>query len=65
MLPFVSYKVKLIAEKFFTNSDLDASGISLRAFDCKTNLRMCNNLANPKLVQKVIINLDLSNMVSF
>ena len=61
MLSYASDKAKLFDENFSKNSNLDDSHISLHAFPSRTNLRLHNIHVTPKLVKKVIINLDLSN----
>ena len=53
-------KAKLCAENFSKNSNLDDSGISLPVFLSKANLKLDNIFATPKMVKKVIMNLDLS-----
>ena len=53
-------KAKLFAENFSKNSNLDDSGISLPVFPSRTNLKLHNISVTPKMVKKVIINLDLS-----
>ena len=55
-----SDKAKLFAEKFSKNSNLDDSGISLPVFLSRTNLKLHNIFITPKMVKKVIANLDLS-----
>ena len=60
MLSSVSDKAKLFAENFSKNSNLDDSGISLPVFPSRTNLKLHNISVNPKMVKKVIMNLDLS-----
>ena len=60
MLCFASDKAKLFAENFFKNSNLDDSGISLHVFLSRTNLKLHNISVTPKMVKKVIMNLDLS-----
>ena len=52
-------KAKLFAENFCKNSNLDDSGISLLVFSSRTNLKLHISLT-PKMVKKVIMNLDLS-----
>ena len=42
------------------NSNLDDSGLSLPVFLCRTNLKLHNISATPKMVRKVVMNLDLS-----
>ena len=60
MLSSASDKAKLFAENFLKNSDLDDSGISLCVFPSRTNLKLHNISGTPKMVRKVIMNLDLS-----
>ena len=57
-----SDKVKLFAEKFSKNSNLDDSDISLPVFPSRTNLKPHNIYVTPKIVKKVIMNLDLSKV---
>ena len=46
--------------KFFPiNFNLDDSGFFFLFFPSRTNLKVCNILVTPKLVEKVITNLDL------
>ena len=52
-------KSKLLAENFSKNSNLDDSGISLPVFPSRTNLKLHITIT-PKMVKKVIMNLDLS-----
>ena len=60
MLSSASNKAKLFAENFSKNSNLDDSGISLPVFPSRTNLKLHNISVTPKMVKKVIMNLDLS-----
>ena len=60
MLSSASDKAKLFAEHFSLNSNLDDSGISLPVFPSSTNLKLYNISVTPKMVRKVIMNLDLS-----
>ena len=53
-------KAKLFAENFSKKSNLDDSGISLTVFSSRTNLKLHNISVTPKMVKKVIMNLDLS-----
>ena len=53
-------KAKLFAKNFSKNSNLDDSGISLPAFSSRTNLTLHNISITPKVVKKVITNLDSS-----
>ena len=48
------------AEKFSMNSNPDNSGISLPVFPSRTNLKLHNISVTPKMVRKVVTNLDLS-----
>ena len=60
VLSFASDKVKLFSENFSKNSNLDDSGISLPVFPSRTNLKLHNISVTPKMVKKVITNLNLS-----
>ena len=60
MLSSTSDKTRLLAENFSKNSNLDESGISLPVFPSRTNLKLHNISVSPKMVKKVIMNLDLS-----
>ena len=60
VLPFAFDKAKLIAENFSKNYNLDDSGISLPVFPSRTNLKLHNISVTPKMVRKVVMNLDLS-----
>ena len=55
-----SDKAKLFAKNFSKNSNLDDSGISLPVFLSRTNLKLHNISITPKMVKKVIMNLDSS-----
>ena len=55
-----SDKAKLFAENFSKNSNIDDSGISLPVLPSKTNQKLHNISVTPKMVKKVIMNLDLS-----
>ena len=55
-----SNKAKLIAKNFSKNCNLDDWGISLPVFPSKTNLKLHNISVTPKMIKKVIMNLDLS-----
>ena len=50
----------MCAESFCKNFHLDDSGISLPAFPARIKLKMHNISITLKLIEKVIINLDLS-----
>ena len=60
VLSSASDKVKLFAKNFFKNSNLDDSGIYLPVFPSRTNLKLHNISITPKMVKKVITNLDSS-----
>ena len=61
MLSSASDKTKLFTENFSSkNSNLDDSSISLPVFPSRTNLKLHNISVTPKMVKKVIMNLDLS-----
>ena len=62
VLSSTSDKAKLFAENFSKNSNLDNSGISLPVSPSRTNLNLYNICVSPKMVKKVIMNLDLSNV---
>ena len=59
MLSSASDKAKFFAENFSKNSKCDDSGISLPVFPSRTNLKLHNISVTPKMVKKVIKNLDL------
>ena len=54
-----SDKAKLFAENFSKKSNVDESGISLPDFPSRTNSKLHNISVTPKMVKKVIMNLDL------
>ncbi len=60
MLSSASDKAKLFAKNVSKNSNLDDSGISLPVFPSRTNLKLQNISITPKMVKKVITNLDSS-----
>ena len=60
VLSSASDEAKLFAKSFSKNSNLDDSGISLLVFPSKTNLKLHNISITPKMVKKVITNLDSS-----
>ena len=60
MLSSASDKAKLFAANFSLNSNLDDLGVSLPVFPSRTNLKLHNISVIPKMVGKVIMNLDLS-----
>ena len=55
-----SDKAKLFAKNFSKNPNRDDRGTSLPAFTSRTNLKLYNIFVTPKMVKKVIMNLDLS-----
>ena len=57
MLVSASYKVKLFAEIFFINSNLDDLRIFLPIFLSRTNLRLYSICVTPMLGKKVVIDL--------
>ena len=60
LLSSASDKAKLFAENFSLNSNLDDSCVSLPSFPSRTNLKLHNISVTPKMVRKVVMNLDLS-----
>ena len=61
VLSSASHKTKLFAKNFSKNSNFYDSGISLPVFpSSRTNLKLHNISVTPKMVKKVIINLDSS-----
>ena len=60
VLSSASNKAKLFAENFSLNSNLDDSGVPLPVFPFRTNLKLHNVSVTPKMVRKVVMNLDLS-----
>ena len=60
MLSSASDKTKLFPENFSKNSNLDDSSISLTVSPFGTYLKLLNISVTPKMVKKVIKNLDLS-----
>ena len=60
VLSSASDKTKLFAGNFSKNCNLDDSGISLSVFPSITNLKLYNISVTPKMVKKVITNLDSS-----
>ena len=57
-----SDKAKLFAKNVSKNSKLDYSGISLPVFPSITNLKLHDISITPKMVKKVITNLDSSKV---
>ena len=62
VLSSASDKAKLFAKNFPKTSSLDDSGISLPVFPSRTNLKLHNVSITPKMVKKVIMNLDSSKV---
>ena len=60
MLSSVSDKAKLFAKNFPKNSSLHDSGISLHVFPSRTDLKLHAISVTPKLIKKIVTNLDLS-----
>ena len=60
VLSSASDKAKLFGKNFSKNSYLDDSGTALPVFPSITNLMLHNISATPKMVEKVITNLDSS-----
>ena len=60
MLSSAFDKAKLFAKNLSKNSNFDDSGISLPALPSRTNLKLHNIYVTPKMVKKVIANLDSS-----
>ena len=60
VLSSASDKAKLFAENLSMNSYLDDSVISLPVFPSITKLKLHNISVTPKMVRKVVMNLDLS-----
>ena len=53
-------EAKLFAENLSIDSNLDDSGIFLPVFPSRTNLKLHNISVTPKMVKKIVMNLDLS-----
>ena len=60
VLSSASNKANLFAKSFPRNSNLDVLGISLFVSPSRTNLKLHNISVSPKMVKKVITNIDLS-----
>ena len=60
VLSSASDEAKLFAKNFSKNSNLDDSGISLPVFSSRINSKLHNISITPKMVRKVITNLDSS-----
>ena len=61
VLSSASDKATLFAKNFSKNSNLCDLSISLPVFPSRTNMKLHNISITPKMVKKVITNLDLSN----
>ena len=59
MLPSASDQARLFAENFSKNYNSNDSRISLPLFPSRTNLKLNNISITPKMVKKLIMNLDL------
>ena len=59
VLPSPSNKAKLFPQNFSKNFNVNESGTSLPTFPSRTNLELHNISVTPKLVKKVITNVDL------
>ena len=57
----VSDKTKLCAKNLTKNSNLGDSGVSLPIFPSRTNLKLNNIYITPRMVKKIIANLDSSS----
>ena len=62
VLSSASDKAKLFAKNFSKNSNLDDWGIPLPVFPSRTNLKLHNISITPKMVKKIITNLDSSKV---
>ena len=60
VLSSASDKAQLLANNFSKNSNLDDLDISFPVFLFRTNLKLDNMSITPKMVKKVITNLDSS-----
>ena len=60
VLPSASDKAKMFAENFSKNFNLNDSGVTLPDFPSRINLKLHNISVSPKMLNKVIMNLDLS-----
>ena len=62
VLSSASDKAKLFPENFTKISNLDVSGISLLVSPSRTNLKLRSISVPPKMVKKVMMNLELSKV---
>ena len=58
VLPSAFDKAKLFAKNFSKNFSIDDLGVSLPAFPSITNLKLHNISVTPKILEKVVTNLD-------
>ena len=58
VLSFSSDIAKLFSENLFKNSNLDESGVSVPIFSSRTNLKLHNISVTPRMVKKVVTNVD-------
>ena len=58
VLSYASGKAKMGAQNFPKNSNLDDAGISLPIFCSRSNLELYNISVTPRMVKKIITNLD-------
>ena len=59
MLPSAYHEAKLFPNSFSKNSNVDDLDVSLPAFPSRTNMKVHNISVTPKIVKKIIGNLDL------
>ena len=59
VLPSASHEAKLFPNSFSKNSNNDDLDVSLPAFPSRTNMKLHNISVTPKMVKKIIANLDL------
>ena len=59
VLPSASHEAKLFPNSFSKNSNVDDLDVSIPAFPSRTNMKVHNISATPKMVKKIIGNLDL------
>ena len=57
-------KAKLFTKNLSKNFNLDDSGITLPVFTSRTNLKLYNISITPKMIKKVIANIDSSEASS-
>ena len=60
VLSSASDKAKLFPENFSLNSNPDDLSVSLPVLPSRTNLKLHNISVTPKMVRKIVMNLDLS-----